>query len=75
MISNWCAVLAAESTVVTRAATGFEDRYFESAGVKIRHVEQGSGAQSGDRWRSHTGPGADSLAVTSQKGFEDKSCQ
>jgi pimeloyl-ACP methyl ester carboxylesterase len=45
MISKWFAlvVAAATMTAVASAATALEDRYFQSADVKIRYVEQGSG--------------------------------
>jgi hypothetical protein len=36
-------LLAATMTVVASAATALEDRFFNSAGVNIRYIEQGSG--------------------------------
>jgi pimeloyl-ACP methyl ester carboxylesterase len=44
MMSRWSGLLAAFALVITAtAAMAFEDKYFDSAGVNIRYVEQGVG--------------------------------
>jgi hypothetical protein len=44
MMSRWSGLLAAFALVIaSTAAMALEDKYFDSAGVNIRYVEQGAG--------------------------------
>jgi pimeloyl-ACP methyl ester carboxylesterase len=44
MISRWCGLLAALALVTaSTAAMALEDKYFDSAGVNIRYVDEGAG--------------------------------
>jgi hypothetical protein len=47
MISRWSGLLAALALVITStAAMALEDKYFDSAGVKIRYVDEGPVSRS-----------------------------